>query len=237
MSKDLEKEYKEHIEREISLIDADALWNRIEAALPEKEIDSNEETTIPNDNKIVSIKEKKKFKYSTIIAYGGTLIAACILIVLLLPAMRSVVKLGGRDETATATATVNSNSDDRYSSVAEVSPTMAEESNSATDYFEITKENVEKSDSYAVPQLNKSESAMEMITEETDLSVEADFNVLEKTDKFYRCLATSDLMLPNENSEFYILIADNDFEVGSDYSMELVLLYEEDGLYYFEIKE
>ncbi len=37
MNKNLEKEYKDFYEQELSIIDEEALWNKIEAALPEKE--------------------------------------------------------------------------------------------------------------------------------------------------------------------------------------------------------
>lgn len=76
MSKDLNLEYKKHIENEIP-----DLWNRIEEALPSKNIDDNVISFESGNNNSDNIVKKKRNRISI---YFGT-IAACVVCALSIP--------------------------------------------------------------------------------------------------------------------------------------------------------
>lgn len=83
MSKNLENEYKKFSAQEVKDFNADALWARIESALPEKNVDGTvaETTQAP----VISIEQKRKwYQNKKLYAYVGTVAAACLLGVILL---------------------------------------------------------------------------------------------------------------------------------------------------------
>lgn len=66
MNKNLTNEYKDLMEQETATIDADALWSRIEAALPEKEVSN------------IEVSDKKKtVRFGRILSWSGAAVAVC----------------------------------------------------------------------------------------------------------------------------------------------------------------
>lgn len=78
MNSKLETEYEKISEQELSFVDSDALWNRIEAALPERE----KEAVNQEENTVIDIKTGKKwYKKTGFVSLAGTCAAACVLVI------------------------------------------------------------------------------------------------------------------------------------------------------------
>lgn len=233
MSKNLETEYKDLMQSEATKIDAEALWSRIEAALPEKE------TSSLRDNNIVSINSKPKwYKSNKLFPVAGTIVAACILMVLLLPGVLSVRK---KSETASEAeaqsssqigimqnmnAITNELFDACESEIIHESEETHEKDEMASEQWTESNKQLSVNDS---PTTDSCEEALE-----PEASKTVKFVVKETTDNGYLCSCS---LADDMAEEFVILFVEGEaLDSGQEYEYELVYDGLQDGLEVYKIK-
>jgi len=206
MNKNLETEYKDLMEQEMSSIDADALWNRIEAALPEKGVDGTSETT---GNNVVKLTPKKWYKNNKIIPISGTIAACAVALIIVYNTTGGFNKALTQNNSATSTV--------EYSEAATMTDSVAkEEAENTVDAFIEAEMPVE---------------AWETMPEDV---ICIDFEIMDENEDYYICVTLCENDLMPEDTEFF-LIKDEDIEVGNKYSCYLVLTDETEGKYIFEV--
>lgn len=220
MSKDLEKEYKALMEDEVSKIDADALWNRIETALPEKE------------EKVININTGKKwYKSMKTVTYIGTIAAACLLVVLVMPGLlrhdknfEATNRPSTTDKSDAATVMPWDSSFDKADAIESVEAEASEDiiaNEAATNAEE--------------PSNNKAPD--NMTPDNAENSSFAEFVVIDYLDGYYRC-ETEYLGEPLDTGiEIYIEAPEDTYVSGERYSADLVSKEDENGKIIYEIKK
>lgn len=228
MNKNLETEYKNLAKQEAINIDANALWNRIEAALPEKESISEESAKEEIHNNIVPITNTKKkwYKNSQFVSLAGTVAAACVLALILLSNRNSLVK----------------NESSHFSK----QDTVAEESINVTDngtserfedLEEATTDSVNSSDAFVNDSANEIQSdgkgAYEEVSD-TNLNIySVDFVVMGIQGEYLECVVTVSNELMPEGTEFFLEYNEVIKDYENELSMDLILDKTVDGKYYF----
>lgn len=217
MSKNLEKEYKDLYEQEMSNVDMDALWNKIEAALPEKEV--TEKAVAVNkeekDADVIQFSSKKKwYQNAKTIQTIGTL-AACAVVLLVVSAGFSRSGLFKSQYSA-------SDSHKGQSEAPSQMTTMDSAMNEAA--AEIDAETEVES----APTVEESEACV------SGENIYTEFEVLAETEEYYLCVTLSENDIVEAEMEIY-LVKREILEVGERYADDLVLVDDEGEIKIFEI--
>lgn len=185
MNKNLETEYKDLLDQETSKIDVDALWDRIESALPEKTV-LNKETENSEIIDIANRPKKKKLNYK-VISGAGTLVAACIL------GLIFVVNNSNRYKSATPTSTDTfyeaTNSETTDSNIM-YEAEMPEKYTEAVPDEEA--ESVEKSDGNMLEYIYPGET------------IDVTFAIIDDTEDYYICNVIETSTVVPEGTKFYV---------------------------------
>lgn len=231
MSKNLENEYKDYSEKEASKIDKDALWDRIEAALPEKQ-----ETSEQKDTNVTDFNEVKKkwYKNHKVVSIIGTVAAACVLAIILLANGSGLVKnkrmTSSDDSDRTAStkheSTMVEAEDNSYRYEEAETDAVEAEAEATSEALE-EPENYPASDSVEKAETNGKEESGEVI-------YQIDFIITGVRGDYFSCLAISDNELMTEGTEFYLTYDYKLDEFDSEISMDLVIEAVVDGAYYFD---
>ncbi len=219
MSKDLEKEYKALIEEEASKVDADALWNRIDAALPKKEAN------------VVNIDTRKKwYKNIKTVSYIGTVAAACLLVVLVMPELLRRNKSFEAINSPNATHMNDSAAEMLWESLQEKSDDLASVE------FEASEETV-TDEVINEAATNSNEPAANKAPSNAENASFAKFVVLDYSDGLFRCEAEYLDEALQPVTEIYIEASEDEMILGEYYEFFLVKKEDENGKTTFEIKK
>lgn len=244
MNKNLETEYRNLAEQEAAKVDADALWNKIEAVLPEK--------TAPIENIAVFNTPKTKwYKNKKITSVIGTVAAACVLglIVFANKSGLFTVKISPAEYTATSTEinrVTNTNTETAQTDAfyeAEVPEGITENAEASATI---------DSGNEATAELNAEASSKNELAEATGEPGEAkeygsgtdpetgetyywtEFTIFETVGDYYLCSVVKDNEIMSEGYEFYLEV-DEPLESHENYYYMLVPQFKYEDMYYFKI--
>lgn len=238
MSKNLENEYKDLMACEASKVDADALWNRIESALPEKKQSESDKTT----NNITDIKYgKKKFSFPKAAPAIGTLVAACILLFLVTPGIQGVRKNSNQPATMLTESAANNDYAESETCEAAEESVLENKVHSFAANEEVNEEVTVGAafdgDMAESAMLNDAFSSEKSESAEVQIGETTEFAVVEKADDLYKCIiVTANNMLEKE-TEIFVSISDTELAVGETYKYALIYVSEREGISVYSILE
>lgn len=260
ISENLENSIKDLMTQEADSIDADALWNKIEAALPEKVADKNEATIISKENpdangqatdtskKVIPFEKTPWYKNPRVLSTIGTIAAACIIGLVairgnLINRSYSPMFSDSAPAEEAAEATNESYLESLAPAATEEMPTLEGfdspseyEANKgiANDMPEYSINNTEESEEPSSDKENSLDNSSREKEDEEKIVVHISFEIVDETDDYFvgRVLDTNSYMEKEE--EFYL---EKNAELGLNASFEedLLLVREEDEKKIFKI--